>query len=138
MPGPFRLSNEIGAHAEKSAALQNRSVPKQIEYWANLGRRVEKSIDHPSLMAILRDLAIIEVRPAPSKPVEAQDVFAELEADRHSGKLAKNITRAGVIYEASPSHPGLLDRIDEHGVRTTGTFKNGEFVPGEQNRTQNS
>ena len=81
MPGPYRLGNEIVAHAEKSAALQNRSVPKQIEHWANLGRRVEKAIDHPSLMAILRDSAIIEVRPAPSKPVEARDVFAELEAD---------------------------------------------------------
>lgn len=138
MPGPYRLGNEIVAHAEKSAALQNRSVPKQIEYWANLGRRVEKAIDHPSLMAILRDSAIIEVRPAPSKPVEAREVFAALEADRRSGKLAKDITRAGVIYEASPSRPGLLDRIDEHGVRTTGTFENGEFVPGEPKRTRNS
>ena len=89
-------------------------------------------------MAILEDSAIIEVRPAPSKPVDTQDIFAALEADRHSGKLAENITRAGVIYEASPSRPGLLDRIDERGVRTTGTFENGEFVPGEQTRTQNS
>lgn len=134
MPGPYRLSNDIVAHAEASADIQNRTVPKQIEHWANLGRRVERMIDHPSLMAILQDLAIVEVKLAPSKPVEAQDIFAKLEADRRSGKLTKEVTRASVIYEASPSRPGLLDRIDERGVRATGHFENGEFVLDEQNQ----
>ncbi len=143
MPGPYRLSNEIVAQAEASAGIQNRSVPKQIEFWANLGRRVEKMIDHPSLMAILQDLAIVEVKPITSKPItskpiEARVIFAKLEADRRSGKLSKEVTRASVIYEASPSRPGLLDRIDERGIRTTGYFENGEFILDKQNQSQNA
>jgi hypothetical protein len=129
MSGSYRLGFEIVAHAKTSAKIQKRTVPNQIEHWADLGRRVEKMIDHTSLEAILQDKAIVEVKPAPSKPVEVREIFAELEADRRSGKLAKNLTRAAMIYEASPSRPGLLDQIDERGVRRTGCFENGEFVP---------
>lgn len=138
MPGPYRISDEIAAYAEVSAAIERRSVPKQIDHWADLGRRVEGMIDHSSLMAILQGLATVEVKPAPSKPVDALYIFAELEADRRSGKLAAKVTRASMIYEASPSRPGLLDRIDERGVRTTGHFENGKFVPENRNQTQNT
>lgn len=130
MAGPYRLSAEIISHAEESAALQMRSVPKQIEFWAEVGRRVEKKVDHVQLMAIIKDMAIIDVRPIQSEPVDVDEVLGELETDRANGRLAKAVTRAGVVYEASASHPGLLDRIDEQGQRTTGFFTNGEFVPG--------
>jgi hypothetical protein len=128
MSRPLRLEEELVAQAEVSAALNKRSIPKQIEFWAELGRRVERQIDHSDLLAVLRDLAIVEVRPLQPEHVDIDAVFERLATDRASGGLVKSVTRAGVVYEASISRPGLLDRIDSDGGRVTGTFLNGEFI----------
>lgn len=136
MAGFLRLSKEIVSHAKVSATLQKRSVPKQIEYWAELGRHVEQKVEHSGLMAILKNMAIIEVKPIPSDQIDPDEVFQALEADRASGKLSATVTSANVIYEASRSHPGLLDRIGEDGERTTGSFENGEFRPGVKSITE--
>jgi hypothetical protein len=130
MAGPYRLDDNIVSHAEASAELQKRSVPKQLEYWAEIGRRVEQQVDVAGLMAIIQDLAIIDVRPLQSRSVDAKEIFEELEADRASGRLAQVVTQASVVYEASVSHPGFLDQIDKDGRRVAGYFKNGEFVAG--------
>jgi len=38
----LKISEELYKEAQKSAALMHRSVPAQVEYWANLGRAVER------------------------------------------------------------------------------------------------
>ena len=42
----LKLSNELIDFAQPHAATEHRSVPKQIEYWARLGKAVE---DNPEL-----------------------------------------------------------------------------------------
>lgn len=42
----LKLSDELIALAKPHAAAEHRSVPKQIEYWARLGKAVE---DNPEL-----------------------------------------------------------------------------------------
>jgi len=61
--------------------------------------------------------------------VDADVVFCLLEADRQSQKLSKDITDSTVRYQISRTHPGLLERIDQDGHITQGTFKNGVFIP---------
>ena len=56
----LKLSDDLINLAKPHAAAQHRSVPKQIEYWARLGKAVE---DNPELpLQFIKDtlLAIAE------------------------------------------------------------------------------
>jgi hypothetical protein len=46
MSTALKLSDELVEMAKPHAAAEHRSVPKQIEYWARLGKAVE---DNPGL-----------------------------------------------------------------------------------------
>lgn len=41
MGAPIKISDELLKAAKAAAAKRFRSVPKQIEYWAHLGRQLE-------------------------------------------------------------------------------------------------
>ncbi len=41
MGAPIKISDELVEAAKEAAAKRFRSVPKQIEYWAHLGRKLE-------------------------------------------------------------------------------------------------
>lgn len=43
----LKLSDELVELAKPQAAAQHRSIPKQIEYWARLGKVVEENPDMP-------------------------------------------------------------------------------------------
>lgn len=43
----LKLSDELIDLAKPHAVAQHRSVPKQIEYWARLGKAVEDNPDLP-------------------------------------------------------------------------------------------
>ena len=43
----LKLSDELINLAKPHAAAEHRSVPKQIEYWARLGKAVEDNPDLP-------------------------------------------------------------------------------------------
>lgn len=64
-----------------------------------------------------------------SFPINPDVVFADLEMRRADGILGKTITSSPVYYEASLSHPGLIDRVTaETGKREIGHFHNGKFM----------
>ena len=128
MASPMRLDSALIAAAEREAAIQKRSIPKQIEFWAELGKAVEHIIGFDDVIAITQGLKRIELEPLVSKSVDADDVFDVLESRRSAGSLAENITGASLYYEASRSRPGFLDRVNTaSGQRETGHFQNGEF-----------
>ncbi len=128
MASPLRLSPALVEAAEKEGALQKRSVPKQIEYWAELGKAVERVVDPTDAVALIQGLRTIKVEPTASTAVNPGDVFGTLETMRKKGRLAEKVTSALIYYEASRSRPGFLDRVDSRtGERRTGRFLNGEF-----------
>jgi hypothetical protein len=43
----LKLSDELIEMTKPRAAAEHRSVPKQIEYWARLGKTVEENPDLP-------------------------------------------------------------------------------------------
>jgi hypothetical protein len=61
--------------------------------------------------------------------VAPESVFASLDAQRQSGSLAASVSTSSMRYQACPSRPGLLERIDNEGNRTAGTFEGGVFRP---------
>ncbi len=128
MASPLRLSAELVEAAERAGLVQKRSVPKQIEFWATLGRALEKVIDHADVYAVTQGLKKIRVEPVDSVSVRPEEVFDALEKSRNDGSLAAKVTGAPVYYEASQRRPGLLDQVDKAtGERRTGRFHNGDF-----------
>ena len=56
-------------------------------------------------------------------------VFDTIEQARQSGSLAASVTTARDRYQASVSHPGLLERISSDGRKTIGMFEDEVFRP---------
>lgn len=129
MSSPIRLNPSLIASAEREGVMHKRTPPKQIEFWAELGKAVERVLNYDDVIAVLEGIKKITVEPVPSAAINADDVFASLEKGRKTGGLSDSVTSAAVYYEASLKRPGLLDRIEAaSGKRQTGRFINGEFV----------
>jgi hypothetical protein len=128
MANPMRLSRELVEAAEREAVIQSRSVPKQIEFWATLGKAVQDVIDYSDVLAVAQGLKKIRIEPVEFAAAAPEDVFAELEKSRKKGTLAEDVTKAAFYYETSRSRPGMVDRVNSAtGERRTGRFQNGEF-----------
>jgi len=125
----LRLDDALVQEAETEALLQRRSIPKQIEYWAQIGRVVTRTLSNNELLALTQGLAEVRLSPLPSPPVDAEAVFAAVEQARASGGLSSEVSRAELRYEASLAHPGLLDRVSADGQRQSGRFRDGAFIP---------
>ncbi|MGD9369752.1 MAG: hypothetical protein PVH87_28835 [Desulfobacteraceae bacterium] len=127
---PIRLNPSLLAAAEREGRLQKRSTPKQIEFWADLGRAVERVIDLSDLFAVLQGLKRLKLENVESVAVEPEEVFSHLQKQNDAGRLSSDVTTTSVYYEASKQHPGMLDRVNAaNGVRHTGQFRNGVFEP---------
>lgn len=125
---PIRLNPSLIAAAEREGRMQKRTVPKQIEFWADLGRAVEGVVDLSDLFAVRQGLKRLKLESIDSEPVDAAALFDDLRRQMDSGQLSDAVTGAAVYFEASSTHPGMLDRVDAAtGNRQTGQFQNGTF-----------
>ena len=124
----LRLNDELVHEAETEGLLTKRSTPKQIEFWAQIGKAVAHQASGSDLLALTQGLSEIQLNPLPSAPVDPDKVFSAVDRARKNGHLRQAISKARVRYEASLSQTGLLDRIHPDGHRETGHFKNGEFI----------
>jgi len=122
---PIRLNPTLIKAAEREGMVQKRSTPKQIEFWADLGRAVERVIDLSDVFAILQGLKRLKLENVESVSVDPDEVFDDL---RSRSRLTEEVTAAAVYFEASQQHPGLIDRVDSAtGARQSGQFRNGKF-----------
>ena len=53
-----KLSEALVEQARRYAVIQHRSVPKQIEYWSQIGKIAEENPDLP--FSIIRDILIAD------------------------------------------------------------------------------
>lgn len=56
MPATVKLSCEIIAEAKRYGNVYSRSTPKQLEYWARIGKIAEENPDLP--YAFIRDVLL--------------------------------------------------------------------------------
>jgi hypothetical protein len=127
---PIRLDNYLVHEAEIEGVVQKRTAPKQIEYWAEVGKAVAQFIPSNDLLALVQGFVEVEVKvnKLPSVTVSSSKVFDILEHDRENKSLNNKVTRASIWYEASVSQQGLLDRVQADGTREKGHFQNGKFL----------
>lgn len=128
MASPMRLDPKLVAAAEKEGILQKRTVPKQIEFWAELGRIAARVINPADVFMVLQGLKKLRLEAVEATSVDPDEVFGDIEKRRDSGHLGKTVTSSAIYYEASQSHPGMLDRVNTStGERQTGQFLDGQF-----------
>lgn len=127
---PIRLNPSLIAAAEREGQVQKRSTPKQIEFWADLGRAVERVIDLSDVFAVLQGLKRLKLEDVESITVEPAELFGDLQDQSAAGRLSEAVTGEGIYFEASRRFPGMLDRVEAAtGVRQSGQFRNGKFEP---------
>jgi hypothetical protein len=124
---PIRIDKELFEQAAAEADRQKRSIPKQVEYWAELGQICDGLITHADAIRLREGL--LKIEPDDTTPIDADEVFADLDVARESRSLKNLITQAKAIYQASEQHAGYLEQIDTGGNVLVGQFKNGKFQP---------
>jgi len=53
-----KLSESLVNQARSHALVQHRSVPKQIEYWSQIGKIAEENPDSP--FSVIRDILVAD------------------------------------------------------------------------------
>ena len=126
---PVRLDAALMEEATQAGRLFHRSAAETIEYWASLGKRLQRLIDPEILLEIQAGALQIDVKPVQVGRVAPESVFASIEARRASGELNSFRARDKPVYQASQSHPGLLEQIMPDGTVSVGSFVEGQFRP---------
>lgn len=82
---PVRLQDNLMQAAKLTGDRFHRSTAEQIEYWADIGRKVSKVLDPDTLISISTGLTQLKVEPIYGKPIDPDDVFNLLETQRRQG-----------------------------------------------------
>jgi ParD-like antitoxin of type II bacterial toxin-antitoxin system len=119
MSQPVKLSDALVLEARIAAEAQERSIAGQVEFWAKIGRSVERLFDGRQIDALRRTTEapgigdLLEVVDTP-KGREMFQAFLDSEPYPH--------------YRAHPNGKGLLIRTEENGKATVGRFVNRQFI----------
>lgn len=127
MTTAIRLDDNLVRHAAAEGQVHRRSTPKQIEYWAEIGRAVAGEVSAEDLIAILQGIRRVKVKPVVPEAVTSDDLWAEVDQARESGELSRSIARGRTVYQVAVDKPGYLEAIYPGGMREIGQFRNGRF-----------
>jgi len=119
MSQPVKLSDALVLDARLAGEAEERSIAGQVEFWAKLGRGVELMLDGQTVLNLSRKVgkaSLAELVETVDTPIGREMFKAYLESEPYPH------------YEAHPSRPGLLIRIEEDRTRTVGRFVNRVFV----------
>ena len=118
MSQPVKLSDALVLDARLTGAIVERSIAGQIEFWANVGRAVERLLQAPQVLALCRNAA--------ARPLS--ECLDSVDSPEGRRRLADYLeTRPYPHYEPASDSPGLLVRIEADGRRTVGRFINRQF-----------
>lgn len=124
---PVRLDELLVRHAAAESQVQRRSVPKQIELWAEIGRSIASNVNAEDLLALSQGLKKVTVERVEAEPLESEALWADVDKARESGKLGSDIKRNSTVYQASTIHTGYLEALYPNGSSAVGRFVNGTF-----------
>lgn len=124
---PVRLERGLMDAAKATGALSHRSSAEQIEYWADLGRKISHVLSPDVILALKTGFATLSVEQVKAPELDVDDVFAGLKRDREGGAMSGEIAGGNVRYQASKTHPGMLERVSPDGTVDIGTFVDGDF-----------
>lgn len=126
---PIRIQSDLMSNAAVLGKLHHRSAAEQIEYWASIGQKVESLLDPESLLQIKAGLLRVKLEQVNAPALNADMVFGNLDMKRSTGELKAEVSQNKLRYQASSTHPGMLEQIDAKGKVKLGQFSNGMFKP---------
>jgi hypothetical protein len=127
MTTAVRLDDNLVRHAAAEGQVNRRSTPKQIEFWAEIGRAVAGEVSAEDLIAIVQGIRQVKVEAVTPEPVTSDELWAEVEQARSGGELGRSIGRGRTVYQSATEKPGYLEAIYPDGSREVGQFRNGRF-----------
>jgi len=119
MPQPVKLSDDLVLNARQAAESRQRSIAGQVEYWAALGRSVERLFDGRQINALQNAEAV----PSIGELLEVVDTPAGREMVK-----AYLASEPFPHYRSYPGSSGQMIRTEENGTETVGRFVNRQFV----------
>ena len=120
MSQPVKLSDSLVLDARTAGGVLERSIAGQVEFWARLGRSVERLLQGEQVLALCRDAA--------ARPLSA--CLESVDSPEGRRRLAEVLnSRPFPHFKPHPRRRGLLIRTDEDGKRTVGRFVNRQFRP---------
>jgi hypothetical protein len=119
MSQPVKLSDHLVLDARLIAAISDRSIAGQIEFWAGLGRAIEPLLQGTRAYAL--------------RQAGEQQPLSELLSTLNTADGIQRVMQflekqPFPHYESVPKSPALVIRIEEDGTRIKGRFVNGKFV----------
>jgi hypothetical protein len=131
MASPVKVADPLFEQARETASLANRSIAKQIEHWAQLGRAVERLVSASDALAFKAQLAAPQDARKLAQAHAALERLARSLADSADRKAARRLIldTGEPIYEAVRDRPDLVAQVRPDGRRLRGRFVGEEFVP---------
>ncbi len=119
MSQAVKLSDSLVLEARLAGEAVERSIAGQVEFWARLGRSVERVLDGQRVMELC------------SKSQDSlADSFAKLGTPEGRDMVNAYLdSRPFPHFRPYPGRRGVFERIDEDGTRLAGRFVNRQFVP---------
>jgi hypothetical protein len=116
---PVKLSDSLVIEARMVAAVMERSIAGQVEFWAGLGRSIEPLLSGDRAVYIK----------CMGKQRSLTEAIFSVDSDSGRERLRAYLdARPFPHFEACPDRAGFLVKIDEDGTRTRGRFVNRAFV----------
>lgn len=125
---PVRLDDRLVRHAAAEGQISHRSTPKQIELWAELGRRIADEVSPQDVLALTQGLKKLRLERVTVTAPDTDRLWDQVDSARESGALSQQIQQDRVVYQASSRHPGYLEALHPDGTKVTGEFRDGVFV----------
>ena len=129
MPQPVKISDALLLDARKAGEIMHRSINGQIEYWAQLGRSIER---------LLNGQEIHRLRAAAPPPKLSEIMATVGEASGRARLQAVLDVKPFPHFRAVPGDRRLMERIDEDGTRTIGEFVDRKFVAIKKGKAENA
>ncbi len=117
MSQPVKVSDELLLDARIVSKLSNRSIAKQIEYWAHLGKALEPLLRGTQALALRRAGA--------ERPLS--ECLESVDSTSGRRRVMEYLASQPFPHYEPASKPGLLTRIEADGTRTVGRFVNRQF-----------
>ena len=112
---PVKLSDDLAKDARQEAEVSDRSLTSQIEYWARLGRKVERVLHHEDVLNLKRTGEM------PSGPPTRRAVLSALRqiaSEVSRPELASTLRYGRTVYQDAGD--SRIERIERDGTRTVG------------------
>ena len=131
----IKVPSRFYSMAKERAERNRRSVPMQVQYWAEIGCVVEDiGVTKEQLVeaaTALRERKQGRATPAQVLLGEIVRTFATPEPAAEAEFRKLIAAEAGPVYGTSPEHPGKIVERRPDGSEVVGTLRGRQFIPDE-------